>query len=316
MQANWQAAVEEQLNEEVRLGVESILAAQGLRKCIDKIRDELNVHTFRDFSDVSAEQIEGSTLFDWQKENMTELCAHCRDAGTYKAWRLRQLKKSPEGMRAFRAKVRARQEGKARARDERRTPTSKEEVAKRQAQFRHLRDLDIYEEVDEGLHALLGQLRSSFSTPTCVDRSSDQQDLLCRLRSVNESTVDPGLGFVFVDYLRGTFDRKWYTDINEHCQTILGCCRDIVFADALARFSVYCKFVAEDKESKDRGFRTFSSVYHVKELWIKVESELRAYETKKTAQVKQYPGSLSIQYVLAEMVKYFKHYQNMDHTYD
>ena len=79
---------EQKLNGEVNATARYILIVNKLdASTTDTLCQEFNLHTFEDLGRLSAERIAGTKLVPWRKRLLTDLCAHCSDTQTYKAWR-------------------------------------------------------------------------------------------------------------------------------------------------------------------------------------------------------------------------------------
>ena len=149
---------------------------------------------------------------------------------------------------------------------------------------------------------------------------SELRLLLSRLQSldtVNEK--DPTLDgnwtdspWIFKDFLTGNFSRKWHTEIADKCKDILSRCSQQGFADDLLTFANHCYWTANDTTTKYTGFRHFSNVFHAKDLWRRVEPQLRGYQQTL---LHTSPDFINIQHVLTEMDRYMEHYVNEGYTW-
>jgi len=149
---------------------------------------------------------------------------------------------------------------------------------------------------------------------------SELRLLLSRLQSLDTvHDKDPTLDgnwtaspWIFKDFLTGNFSRKWHTEIADNCKDILSTCGQQGFADDLLRFANHCYWTATDTTTKYTGFRHFSNVYHTKDLWRRVEPQLRAYQQTL---LNTSPDFKNIQHVLTEMDRYMEHYVNEGYTW-
>jgi hypothetical protein len=119
--------------------------------------------------------------------------------------------------------------------------------------------------------------------------------------------------WIFKDWITGNFSRKWHTEIGDKCQVILKTCGQQGLTNDLLTFANFCYWTANDTTTKYTGFRHFSNVYHVKDLWRRVEPQLRAYQKTLSETSANFKN---IEPVLTEMDRYMHHYVNEGYTWN
>jgi hypothetical protein len=145
-----------------------------------------------------------------------------------------------------------------------------------------------------------------------MSTTAELEGLLGRLRETN---VNAGLDLRVVDYLLGNFDREWYAKMSTECLAIVERCGEVDVTEALSEFARYCRWIADDRKTWDRNFRTSSSVSSMKEKWEAVEPKLRAYvealpPPRATAQGRSAEGHIAkVKFVLGEMRDFCEHYK-------